>query len=689
MTKDLLLELGVEEIPSAYMARALEQMEELAVKKFGEARLVYSSMKCYGTPRRLTLFVAGLEERQQDALLEARGPKKAAAIDADGNPTKAGLGFARGQGVDFKDLQIREMDGQEYLFAVRRETGKAAGEVLGEVLTAIIQGLVFPKSMRWGYYHTRFARPVRSLLALFGEEVIPLQVENLSSSRSTFGHRFLSREGLEVANPEEYFRVLKENYVILDQEERQTMIWEQVVATARAAGGTPMNNPELLEEINYLLEYPTAFYGEFSPSYLDVPPEVLTTTMIEHQRYFPVYDKQGQLMPGFIGIRNGTDYCLDNVIKGNQRVIKARLEDALFFWREDTRKALHELTPGLENVLFHERLGSVLDKVKRLQRLALFISRTTGLSSEMLADRTAYLCKADLLSNMVYEFPELQGIMGRYYAYHSEEETEVCEAIYEHYLPRFAGDQLPQTGTGIVLSLAEKADNLVGCFALNIKPTGSQDPYALRRQGIGIVNIVLDAGLEVNLMDVFGAAYDNLDGLVLEKKREETGQDVLEFILQRLRGVLLEKGFSYDVIDAVLVLKLPDLYDSFRRVEVLQAAKSSEELADFMVVFNRSNNLSKKWQETSVDPTILEDESEKKLYQELLEVEKDAGTAVAGRNYTLALSHLAGLRPVLDAFFEAVMVMVEDEALKAARLGILKRIANLGSQIADFSKIVV
>ena len=689
MAKDLLFELGVEEMPSAYMAKALDDLSHLAGKKLAEARLQFKDLKVYGTPRRLTLYISLLEETQQAARIENRGPKKAIAYDKEGRPTKAAQGFARGQGVKPEDLLTKEVDGVEYIFAIKEETSRPSMEILGDLLKELVHGLVFPKSMRWGYYGTRFARPIRWMVVLFGEQVIDLHIENIKSGSITYGHRFLGREPLEVKNAPEYFQALRENYVLLDQEARRALIWQQVQDTAKAHGGSAMENPGLLEEVTYLVEYPQAFFGQFSDSYLEVPPEVLTTSMIEHQRYFPVYDKAGGLLAGFIGVRNGTDYGLDTVRAGNERVIKARLEDALFFWREDTKKPLEDMVPGLADVLFHEKLGSIMDKVERISTLACYIGQNLGLGSESSIARAAYLCKGDLMSSMVYEFPELQGIMGRYYAQKSGEEAEVSQAIFEHYLPRFAGDQLPQTPTGIVLSLSEKIDNLIGCYAIGIKPSGSQDPYALRRQALAIVNFVINRQLDLNLTEVLAQAYAGFQLAQPEQNMEATISEVVDFIGQRLRGVLLEKGLAYDVIDAILSDGKANISDIYKRAEALQQIKSSAELEDLMVVFNRSHNLSKKWDSTQVQIENLMDPSEFKLLERVRLVQSEVGAYLETASYDQALHSLASLRPEIDDFFTAVMVMVEEEALKNNRLSLLKSIADLCRSIADFSKIVL
>ncbi len=689
MARDLLLEIGVEEMPSAYMGRAIADLKANAQKQLDDARLAYKEILSYGTPRRLTLWIQGLEETQPDALLEIRGPKKSIAFDLQGNPTKAGLGFARSQKVDFNNLEVREVGGVEYIFVIKKEKGNASTAILPGILLDIINGLSFPKSMRWGYYHTRFARPIRWLLALLGSEKIDIQVENIKSNSETYGHRFLSSGALPVKDATHYFQVLRENYVILDQEERKALIRKQVLDVAAAAGGRPMENGDLLEEITYLLEYPTAFYGQFSPSYLEVPPEVLTTSMIEHQRYFPVFDNQRQLMPGFIGVRNGTYYSLDVVRAGNERVLKARLEDALFFWNEDTRRPLVDMAAGLTEVLFHERLGSIMDKVERLQTLAVAIGEACSLSDADTLKRAAMLCKADLVSSMVYEFPELQGIMGRYYAIKSGEQSEVSQAIFEHYLPRSAGDILPASESGKVLSLAEKLDNLAGCFAIGLKPSGSQDPYALRRQAMGIVHIILDSGLSLDLAALAVKAYDNFATIKTDSSREETVSEVLDFIMQRMRGVLLERGYSYDLIDATLAVPSNDINDIATRIKALQDLRQSEIFEDFMVVYNRCNNLTKKWHDDSINVEVLMDESEINLNRSFNLIKYDVYRNINARDYLGACKMLAGLRPEVDTFFNAVMVMVDDVELKAARLGLLKAIANLCNFIADFSKIVV
>ncbi|NLF46369.1 MAG: glycine--tRNA ligase subunit beta [Syntrophomonadaceae bacterium] len=688
MAKDLLLEIGVEEIPSAYMTEALANLKENAVLKLSQARLNYQSINCFGTARRLALIVNGLDEGQSDAVIENRGPKKSVAFDAEGNASKAGLGFARGQGVEFKELEIREHAGLEYMYAVKKEKGAPTEEVLPEILKEIIQSLSFPRSMRWGIYQFRFARPIRWLTVVYEDQLVELKIENVVSGMYTMGHRFLSSGRLEIKNLADYREKLQENYVVLNQLERKDMISRQIKAVAATGGGEAMENDALLNEVTYLVEYPTAFHGHFDPDYLEVPPEVLTTSMIEHQRYFPIFNKEGKLLPGFIGISNGTADNIDTVRAGNERVLKARLEDALFFWREDLKKDWDQIAGQLDAVLFHERLGTVGEKVIRLQKNAVSIAGQIGGIDIAAVERAAFLCKTDLLSSMVYEFPELQGIMGRYYALEAGETPAVSDAIYEHYLPRFAGDELPTSLVGIALSLAEKIDHLTGFFALDIKPSGSQDPYALRRQAMGIATIMLDKQPDIDLEKTIGDAYDNLTGVELVHSRDEVIGEVLDFIRQRLRGILTERGYSYDVIDAVFALQGIDIADIEMRVKAVTEFKNLPGAEDFMVVYNRAHNLSKSWESDEINKDLLQEDTEIELLQAVEKVSPLVKDSIKQFDYTEALMQIIDLRPHVDAFFDQVMVMSPDPEIKALRLGLLKKIADLCKLIADFSKIV-
>ncbi len=683
----LLLEIGVEELPSAYMQNIIKQLETSVSEKLNKARINFGAVHVYATPRRLVVYIENLASKQADAIINNRGPKKSIAFDDKGEPTKATLGFARGQGVEVQDLVLKDFQGVEYIFASKTEFGDKTVNILPTLCCDIIEGLVFPKSMRWGDYALRFARPIRWILALFNDELIKFDLENLVSSNVTYGHRFLSGK-LEVMNIENYFTVLADNYVVLDQHKRKELIRKQIKLIAAELDAVPMDNEDLLEEVTYLVEYPTAFYGEFSATYLAVPKEVLTTSMIAHQRYFPLFDKKGELINKFIGVSNGTAENIEVVRAGNERVLKARLEDALFFWQEDTKVDLANMALKLGDVLYHEKLGTVLDKVKRIERLALYLGAKYNLSNKELVSRAASLCKADLVSNMVYEFPELQGIMGCYYALNNKEDEEVARAILEHYLPRFAGDALPMTNTGNLLSIAEKVDNIIAAFAIGLKPTGSNDPYALRRQAIGLVHILWENNINILLPDLLKFAYQGLTNIDTTNDLDTTVADVYDFILQRLRGVMLDNDVSYDVIDAILAVPINNINEAFNKAKILTDFKNAPSFEDFMVVFSRSNNLTKKWDKAVFDSNLLLDDTEILLYAAFNNIQDEVTNLFAISNYLGGLELIASLREKLDEFFDKVMVMVDDEDLKAARLGLLKGIANLCFLFADFNKII-
>lgn len=692
MPKDLLFEIGTEEMPALFMNGALDNLKELAEKALEEQRLGYETVQVMGTPRRLALIIKNLSEKQAEVTREVRGPRYDKAFDKKGNPTKAVEGFARAQGVEIKDLVRREVSGAEYVFAVLKDKGKPAGDILPEMLQSIVLNLSFPKSMRWGYSTVRFARPIRWLAALFGSDIIPLQIENVKASRATFGHRFLHPEPVELEEPGQYIEKLRQAYVIVDQRERRTLIEEQVRAAAREAGGEALIDPELLDEVNFLVEYPTAFTGQFKPEYLELPPEVLITTMKEHQRYFPVVDGKGKLLPCFVGVRNGTADNIDIVREGNQRVLKARLDDAHFFYQEDTSEPLENKVKILKNVVYQQRLGTVWAKVERLQKLSVYLAEQLDFRNKNKVKRAAYLCKADLETSMVYEFPELQGVMGRYYALHDGEDQAVADGIFEHYLPRFAGDELPSTEPGIACSLAEKLDNLVGNFAIGVKPTGSQDPFALRRQALGIVAIILGRELELDLEAAIRESYRTFKGVKLDLSEDELVNELMDFILQRLRGVLInDEKMPYDAVGAVLdnpARAGGNLLILREKIRALVEARQHPDFEDFITVFNRVFNLSRKGQGGTVDPQLFEDKAETDLYNAFRIVRPEVQQALKRRRYDQYFEAIATLRPVVDFYFDKVMVMVEDEKLRQNRLALLNEMVKMFLEYADFSQLV-
>ena len=693
MPQNLLLEIGTEEIPARFMGAALAQLQELAVKKFTEERIDYTEVLTFGTPRRLALLVKGVAETQQDKLEEVKGPARKAAFDADGQLTKAGQGFARSQGVAVKDLEIRETPAGEYVFALKRMHGRAATEVLPQLLPGFITGLNFPKPMRWGYGEMRFARPIHWLVALYGAEVIPFNLGDLQSGRLTFGHRFLGQGQISLEKADDYLPRLKENYVIADPAERREIIWQQIQDLAAQEGGRVEPDNELLEEVTYLLEYPTALCGSFADDYLELPEEVLITPMREHQRYFPVRDASGKLMAKFITVRNGTAEHLDLVREGNEKVLRARLADARFFFEEDLKVPLAENFKKLEKIVFQESLGMVSDKAQRIRTLSSQIAVDLGWAAEQIADldRAAFLAKTDLVTNMVYEFPELQGIMGAEYARRCGEKPAVAQAIFEHYLPRHAGDILPTTELGMVVSLADKLDTIVGCFGVGIQPTGSQDPYALRRQALGICRIMLERGLEISLTGLIDQAFAlyPADQVQMKLTREQVLSEISEFFKLRLRNILSEQDIAHDVLDSVLAIGFDNLADLQRRALGLQTFRQQPEFDDLLTAYLRAHNLAQHAETETIDKTLLLEPVEEQLHSALIRAQFEVIESLKHKDIARALGVLATLREPIGAFFAGVMVMAEDPATRHNRLALLKQIDNLAAKIADFSKIVV
>ncbi len=690
--RDFLLEIGTEEMPARFLGPALQQLKELAEGQIVEKRIDFERIRVAGTPRRMAVYISGLAESQRPLVKEVKGPALKVAYSAGGDPSPALLGFARSQGVDVADLVVKTVGPVEYVFARKSEQGRPTAEVLAEVCPAMITGLHFPKPMRWGDMDFRFARPIRWLVALYGSEVISFSLAGLESGRITYGHRFLSRGPLALGDARDYFDGLKRAFVVVDPEERREMISRQVEAEAGGAGGRVEEDRELLDEVNNLVEYPTAFTGRFDPAFLRLPKEVLVTVMREHQRYFPVTGAGGNLLPIFVGVRNGAPENMETVRAGNEKVIRARLADAAFFWDEDLKTPLGDRAGSLKKIVWQENLGTVYDKVERITALALFIGGRLGAGEDLLAviKRAAEICKADLVTSMVYEFPELQGIMGREYALRSGEDPGVAQAVFEHYLPRFSGDLLPATRAGRVLSLADKFDNLVGCFAVGIQPTGSQDPYALRRQALGISHIIMEGELVISLGETVARAYEGyVRKAALKIDRNTVMSELEEFFRQRIRGFLIDRGFAYDIVDAVISAGADDILGVLQRVEALDRFRLEPAFEAVITAFNRANNLSRKYEGTEVSPKLLQHTAEKDLFNALSGVRQEVGELLKKRDYSGALRRVAVLRKPVDAFFDAVMVMVEDERVRDNRLALLKNIALLVSPLADLSKIVV
>ena len=684
MSKDLLLEIGTEEVPAHVMPGILSQLKENAAKAFKELRLDYTEIRTLGTPRRSALFVKGLAERQPNVSSENRGPSVQIAFDADGNPTKAAQGFARGQKVDAKDLVVK--DG--YVYAMVHEEGKAAAELLQAVLPELICGLSFPNNMRWADLEFKFIRPLRWIVALYDKEIIPFEVAEVKSGRVSRGHRFLSEGDFAIADADSYEKACEEQFIIVDQNKRKTMIREQIEEVARANGGKAEITEDLLEEVLYLVEYPTALCGKFEDKYLKLPPEAVITPMRDHQRYFPVKDAAGRLLPLFITVRNGGKEYLETVQHGNERVLRARLDDAQFFFDEDRKKSLEQHMDKLKTVVFQVGLGSIYDKAGRLVKLADKISGVLQVSAEDKKDamRAAKLAKADLVTGMVCEFTELQGIMGREYALLDGESPAVATAIDEHYMPRFAGDAQPQTTAGRIVSIADKIDNIVATFSRGLIPTGSQDPFALRRQALGMVNMMIEAKYQVSLSSLVAAEMDLL-GIGDADARMKMQADVADFIRLRLKNVLADAKIRYDVVDAVLQ-DVDDIYAVYLRARTLAKALEKD-MTKTIQAFVRAGNLAKKAKNSAVDAALFNTAEEKALYQAYTSAQSAVDSLVKGQDYLGAIDALSDLAAPIDAFFDGVMVMDKDEKIRSNRLGLLKSVDELIHRAADFSKLVL
>lgn len=683
MTKDLLLEIGTEEIPAHFMPGVLRQLEAAASALFAESRIHAGAVHALGTPRRLTLIVRDMATSQADKQSKSKGPSVKIAFDADGQPTKAAAGFARGQGISADQLIVE--DG--YVYAVVEEQGGQVADLLPELLTQLISGLNFPKTMRWAAMDIRFVRPVHWLIALFGGEVIPFSFGGVHTDRFTYGHRFLSQGKILVDSADDYLAKLADQFVMVDPEERRQVIRRQIEVLAAENGGVPAIDEDLLEEVIFLVEYPTALCGEFDSAYLVLPPEAIITPMREHQRYFPVLGTDGKLAAKFITVRNGGKEHLDIVRHGNERVLRARLADAKFFYEEDKKAALASRMDKLKTIVFQEGLGTLYDKSIRIQQLSEQIAAEIAEPVDAAAvSRAAYLAKADLVTGMVNEFTELQGVMGREYALLSGESSDVAEAIFEHYLPRFAGDMLPKSTAGRIISIADKVDNITATFSRGFIPTGSQDPYALRRQALGIANILLESGLHLSLTRVFNAAMELL--AVNEAKRPALLNDILDFFRIRLKGILADKGIRYDLIDAVMTAGIDDVCDVLARAKALADYANGSELLRIVQAFTRAANLAKHAASAEIRPELFAVEAEKSLYDALTQAEEQLDTLLQRRDYVAILHMMSQLAVPIDLFFNSVMVMAEDPAIRGNRLALLKRLILITEELADFGKIV-
>ena len=684
----LLLEIGTEEIPAGYISPALRQMETLLREGLEKNRLHCGTVKTFGTPRRLGLYAEDIPERQPTLTEELLGPSVKVAVGPDGQPTKAGLGFAKGQGVDFSSLEKKDTPKGAYLFVVKTHQGEPSVKLLPGILTDIIRSIAFPKRMRWRGPALSFARPVRRIMALFDSDTVEFELNGLKSGRTTVGHPFLSGRTINVkkADLSSYKDLLRREMVIVDVDERKTMLREGINKIMQKHGSV-LKNEELLDEVNNLVEHPFPVECTFPEEFLDVPQEVVEEVMISHQRYFPVEDADGKLLPRFITVTNRGERESRLAVEGNERVLRARLADAKFFWEEDRKHPLKDRLEGLKDVVFHEKMGSYRERTERIDRLSAHLGLKLGLTD---AERdalhqAALLCKADLLTQMVTEFPKLQGVMGCHYARQEGVPEEVTRAILEHYMPRYAGDRLPETRLGTILGLADKFDTLCACFSVGLIPTGSQDPYGLRRQCQGIIRILESQGLALSLQDVLAAALEDFPA------GKGSASQITAFFRDRLYQAFVERDNRYDIVNAVLGAGFDDISDFADRIGVVSKISKTDYWQELVTLVERTFNIGKNAPSAGeVEEGLFQQDEERLLWDLYVKNKNKISSLIDDKKYEEASMLLCKVfaEPV-HTFFDKVFVNVEDERLKNNRLLLIKRINELyAPRVADLSQIV-
>lgn len=683
--RDLLLEIGLEELPAQYVLRSEKQLAERVDAFLKEARVDFGSIEVYSTPRRLAVIVRDVAETQQDLTETLRGPAKKIAQDAEGNWSKAAQGFARGRGLTVEDLYFAEEKGVEYVFAERHEKGQETLSLLNG-LEDVVRSLTFPKNMKWGTSSLRYMRPIRWLIALFGQDIIDFTIEGVKTNNVTRGHRFLSKGDVVISSPAEYVQTLESAFVMANYEMRKAEIERQIQELATKQGWTIPLDADLLEEVTNLVEWPTALFGEFDEAYLDLPEEVLITTMKEHQRYFPVY-LDGTLKNYFVTVRNGNAEHLENVARGNEKVIRARLADAVFFYEEDKKTKIDDQLGRLDRIVFHEKLGTTGAKARRVTKIAQELAPLFEADLEKVS-RAGAIHKFDLVSQMVYEFTELQGIMGEKYALQQGEDKEVAAAIREHYMPRFAGDASPETATGAVLALADKLDSIAAFFGIGMIPSGSQDPFALRRQAQGVVQILGDWKIDLSIDTLLSKVVElQLEAGLYEADKEQVKAQLDDFFKLRLKYRLQEQQVRYDVIDAVLTTSLT-VVRLDARAEAIQEFVSMDAKA-LIEQLSRVVNISKKGEAGDVDPSLFENDYEVALHDAIEQTAPATAEAVEKGDYKKALDLLQQLESPIMMYFEHTMVMSDDEAVRQNRLHEMNRLATTIKRVADFNALVL
>ncbi len=683
--QSLAFEIGTEEIPAFDLSNAVKQLHSLAPRLLDEAAIPHGETEVYSSPRRLIVVVKDIPEATEEKNEVFKGPSTKIAFDEQGNPTKAAQGFARGKGVDPADLVVE--DG--YVYAHTQTPSVSVATLLSDVLDGIVRGISWPKSQRWGSESEYFSRPIRWFVALFGTEVIPFSFAGLTADRFTRGHRFLAPGPFEVASADDLVSVVRNGYVVPSEKEREEVIRAGVAKVEADTGFHAVLPPKTLVEVVNLAEYPTVLVGTFDKEFLQVPEEIIVDAMLMHQRYFPLYDSEGALTNRFIVVGNGDPACSETIIDGNERVVRARLYDAKFFYDEDLKRPLESYVDELSQVVFQEKLGTMLDKTNRIVGLAKHLSADGKLSETDAADavRAAHLCKADLVTSAVIEFTSVQGVMGSYYAKACGETDQVAQAIEQHYRPRFAGDEVPQTQAGKVVALADKLDTICGLFSVGQGPSGSSDPFALRRSAIGIVAMLsCDQPLEISLVSAIDASLDLFAQDGIEFDKQAVRDEVIEFFITRTRVMLRDSGKRIDAIDAVLAAGVQEPVELINRVEALETARTNEPetFENLATAYARANNLRDPKLGSEVDESLLT-EVEHALSTAVVQAETRVSMALDNDNYAEALNELASLRKPIDLFFERVMIMDEDQALRENRLKLLNRFVNVFTNVADFS----
>ncbi|KXZ18465.1 glycine--tRNA ligase subunit beta [Bacillus nakamurai] len=675
--QDLLLEIGLEEMPARFLHDSMVQLGEKLTAWLAEKNIAHGEVKLFNTPRRLAVYIKDVAEKQADIQEEAKGPAKKIALDADGNWTKAAIGFSKGQGAGVDDLYMKDVNGTEYVFVQKFQAGQETKSLLPQVEN-LITSMHFPKNMRWGNQDLRYIRPIKWIIALFGKEVIPFAITNVESGRKTQGHRFLGQE-VSIDTPSAYEEQLKEQHVIADPTARKRMIQSQLDAIAAENKWNIPIDEDLLNEVNHLVEYPTALYGSFESEFLSIPEEVLVTTMKEHQRYFPVKDGNGELLPHFITVRNGDSHAIENVARGNEKVLRARLSDASFFYKEDQKLNIDENVKKLENIVFHEELGSLADKVRRVTAIAgkLAVRLKADEQTQKLVKRAAEISKFDLVTHMIYEFPELQGVMGEKYARMLGEDEAVASAVNEHYMPKSAGGAVPSTFTGAVVALADKLDTIASFFKIGVIPTGSQDPYGLRRQASGIVSILIDRNWGISFKELLTFAET-------EKENE-----LLDFFTQRLKYVLNAEEIRHDVIEAILDSTELEPYSAVHKARVLEKQLGAPGFKETAESLGRVISISKKGESREIKPDLFENEQEQKLFDAYQKAKDSVRESFGSKDYEKALAALSALKEPIEEYFNHTMVNADNEALKTNRLAQMASLADVIKSFANMNHLIV